>query len=219
MTEYAYYELNTEWPEFVLAIDGMERRLRLSGRPVAADIVARAFVTFKEELQQLAVAVATEGTQILREFEAKTRVRPDTMGGGGPRLEDFLKAEPMPQIAPGTVGVVNKPILDQNVPWWDIIEEGGRPGRQGDIFGVFYNPGGSGDMPPDADAGARQEHALFSPVGSAGGGGPGQVVKHVAPQWFMRDSAPIVTAEWERGFRAISATFDAKFTRALMTMR
>src|ERR1700752_2092700 len=122
---FATYEFMSDWPELVVATSELEERLRLHNRPIAADLLIRSFATFYIELQQLGRTMSKLATTTLIETERKTRVRPDTQGAGGERLEDHLIAEPLdPRLMPGAIGIADEEELDAAVPWWRTKEGG-----------------------------------------------------------------------------------------------
>lgn len=212
MADYAYYLFVRDWPELTTAIYGLEQRLRAQRRFVAADSLLRAYGTLRDELLELAIRASAFGTRELRRREHDTRVRPDTQGQGGPRLGDSLVSEPVgPQnILPGSVGVANEDVLDQNVPWWLTNEKGSSAlvGRR--IYGYFYGE-------DDAAAPAAEDfrvHPLFQPGYSPVSGG-GVIRNPIPARWFIAKSVPEIERYWQTGFRAAKAKFDAELTRVI----
>lgn len=220
MTEFAYYELVREWPELTIAVNELEGRLRRNGRPVAADLLVKGFAEFRASLIRLGRTMSALATETLRSEEKRTRVRPDTMGGGGPRLGDSLVAEPLNEaLIPGSIGVANEDVLDRNVPWWLTNEIGSTARVGGRLFGLFYGGGSGDEMPPSADAGARREHPLFTPAPAAAGGGPGLIQNPIPARYFIRDAVPKIAAAWKVQFDAAKSQMMAEMDRAIATMR
>lgn len=204
MPKYAFYLFVKDLPELVVATNNLEVRLREQGRPIAADRLLRAFATLEEDLQALSIKAATKATDLLRESERSTRVRPDTQGLGGPRLEDSLEADPL-VVLPGSVGVANEELLDRVVPWW-ITNEVGSSARLGDkLFGSFFGDGGD-SQPPDASQ--FREHPLFAPGPAESGAGVGVIRNPIPARRFILDSLPAIEAEWRAGFSVVKRRFD-----------
>src|SRR5437764_2094682 len=134
---------------------------------------------------------------MLKRYEKDTRVRPDTLGGGGPRLGDFLTCSPIPQdLGPGAVGINDEELLDNNVEWWITNEIGSTSliGRK--LFGVFYG----GNAPPGPpDAAMSRQHALFAPGADADAGG-GVITHGIPAREFVRQAVPRIEEEWLAGF-------------------
>jgi len=216
MAEYAFYEFARGWPELVAAVDGLEVRLREAGRPIAADMVLKAYGLMRDELLVLARDVSAEGTLILRDMEKKTRVRGDTQGDGGERLENHLYVEPTEQqnLLPGSIGIANEDTLDAKVEWWWTNEEGysGHVGRV--LFGFFE---GDGDYaPPSRDE--FRVHPLFVP-GSSPVSGSGVIKEPIPARRFIEKSIPLIDRLWRTQFDAIKARFDLALERAAVTYR
>lgn len=210
---FSYFEFVRNWPELVIAMNQLEIRLRTEGHAVAADRLLKALGNAFRELEVMANEVATKATEMLRASERKTRVRPDTHGAGGPRLEDSLVAEPVEQqIAPGSVGVADEELLDNHVPWWITNEEGSSALIGHRLFGTFTGAGA--DAAPNADMGANRVHPLFSP-----GGGPdsgvGFIKNPIPARRFILKAIPGINALWEREFRAIYTRLDNELTAVL----
>jgi len=216
MAEFAFYEFARGWPELVAAVDALEVRLRDAGRVVAADMVLKAYGLMRDELLVLARDVSVEGTRILRDMEKRTRVRGDTGGQGGKRLEDHLFVEPTEQqnLLPGSVGIANETTLDANVEWWWTNEEGysGHVGRV--LYGFFS--GGGDDAPPSRDE--FRQHPLFTPGYSPVSGG-GVIKEPIPARRFIEKSIPIIDKLWRTQFDAIKARFDVALARAAVTYR
>lgn len=213
---YAYYELVQEWPELAVAVNQLESRLRAAGHVAASDILVRSFAEFRRELVALGRKSAAFASEELRRTERKTRVRPDTQGQGGPRLESFLVAEPLNEgLIPGSIGVANEDVLDAHVPWWITNEIGSSARVGGRLFGLFY--GGEGDAPPDPTA--FREHPLFAPTPARGGGGPGVIENPIPARRFIEKSIPAINAEWKMLFEASKARMGAAIDRALSEAR
>lgn len=201
------FELDTfELPGLASAVNAAEANLRRTGHSKLADRMLKAYGTLIRDLEYLAAAVAGAGTLSLIEKERSSRVRPDTLGGGGPRLEDFLQCDPIPEI-PGAVGVANEDVLDGGVPWWTTNEEGSSARVGGHIFGEFFSGGfGSGSFP---DSGMKRVHPLFEPGPE---GGPGVIREPIPARHFVRDAIPGIEARWLRGFREAKGKFDTELT-------
>jgi hypothetical protein len=204
------------WPELQIALNELEIRLRRFGRPDAAIILVNASRRLREELLTLEREMAVFATEELRKMERATRVRPDTQGGGGPRLGDSLVAEPLGEpLLPGSVLVADTDLLDQNVPWWVTNEEGSSARVGGTIYGVFYDSGGFG--PPDPSE--FRVHPLFEaePVG-APGAGRGVISNPIPERRFVKRAIlEVIAPEWQRRFRTIKAAFDLEMERAVRT--
>lgn len=204
MDDYAYFLYVNELPELLVATNALEARLRAAGNPVGANRVIRAYGVLRDELLALGLSVSTEGTKILREKERTSRVRPDTLGEGGPRLEDYLQADPLSATLWGSVGIANETLLDHGVEWWSTNEEGSSARVGGVLRGVF----GPGEAAPDA--GEFREHPIFEP----GRGGSGVIRNPIPARHFVEHSIPEIEALWLAGFNAIKAKFMAEVTVA-----
>lgn len=217
MAEYAAYEFVHDWPELAVAVNQLEVRLRSKGRKIAADMLVEGFAQLQRELLALAKDMAVRATAILQETERDTRVRPDTHGLGGPRLEDSLRADVMPQqnLLPGSIGVANEDVLDATVPWWITNEIGSSARVGGELFGTFYGEDDAG--PPDSDQ--FREHPLFAPGKNDTLSGRGIIENPIPARKFIAKAWPIINREWQQGFHAAKGKFDITMARALATPR
>lgn len=216
-TRFVTYTFTEDWPELVVAINEFEATLRLHGRPVAADMLLRAYIDMREALLALGRDMAVRATELLKESEKKTQVRPDTHGGGGNRLADSLVAEAIDQqLMPGAVGVADLDVLNSLTPWWLTNETGSSARVGGRLFGYFHGPGDA--QPPDASQ--FREHPLFQ-AGSTGDplSGVGIIHNPIPARKFIAKAAPIIEAEWRAGFEGIKRTFDAALSRVGATLR
>jgi hypothetical protein len=213
---FVTYTFVEDWPELSVAINELETRLRSSGRPLAADVLVRGYSTMRDELLLLGRDIALFGTKALRESEKKTRVRPDTLGGGGPRLGDALVAEAIDQnIMPGAVGIADMDILDADVPWW-LTNEIGSHGRVGGrLYGVFYGQDDAG--PPEASQ--FREHPLFQAGNTSGLAGVGFIERPIPARYFIAKAVPVIDTEWRGTFAGIKQRFESELARAIVTLR
>lgn len=215
MAQHAYYEFFRQMPDLAAATNQLEIRLRREGHGLAADKLLRAYVRFEAELQKMAVNVSVLATNIVKESERKTRVRPDTGGHGGPRLEDHLYAEPFePTALPGSVGVANETDLDKSVPWWSTNEEGGSGRVGGKLFGTFF--GGGSDSPPSG--GEFRQHALFEP-GKGPNAGSGIIKRPIPARRFILKAIPEIDRVWHAEFNQIKARFDGELAQVIEMAR
>lgn len=214
---YAYVLFPRDWTTLTAAISELAARYRRLKRPEAALIVERAWSAARAEQLALGREIAVLATDALRRSEKGTRVRPDTEGGGGPRLGDYLRADVMPHqdLLPGSVGVANEEELDAHVPWWTTNEIGSTTliGRR--IFGLFY--GGDENAPPNMDQ--FREHPLFTPAPSAAGAGQGVIEHGIPARRFIRKALPEIDRAWHAGFDAIKARLVGELSRAAGTPR
>ena len=215
---YSGFCFLAEWPEMVVALERLEARLRANDRPEAANLVLVAYGEFRDRMLLLGESMAKLGTVMLRTEEKDSRVRPDTQGQGGKRLENYLVVQPLaPTLLPGAIGINNEELLDNNVPWWVTNELGSSTQIGRKIFGLFYNPGEQGGEPPDSTF--DRQHALFTPAPPESGAG-GAVLQHGIPaRHFVERAGPKIEKEWLAGAMAIKAEFMAKLDVALATMR
>lgn len=214
---FSYYEYVRSWPELIEAMNQLETRLRASGHPLAANRLVRAVAILTSDLEALAQRAAIKATELLKESERKTRVRPDTGGGGDKRLGDFLVAEPVGQgLLPGSIGVNDETLLDKEVEWWITNEEGSRTqvdkGRV--LYGVF-NPGSVAPNPVD---GSGKVHPLFQP-GIGPGTGSGLVKNPIPAREFVLKAIPEISAMWQAEFHAIKSRFDIELEAAIVMGR
>lgn len=205
---YASYLFVDDLPEIKAAVKRREVALRSRGLNAEADLIRAAYAKLILELEALSARIAVKGTEMLRNKERSTRVRPDTHGAGGPRLGDALFVEPIPVSLAGSVGVANLDTLDAlpddegNTGWWSVNEVGGGRAVGTRLYGVF-EPGGF--IPSQASS---REHPLFQPLASQGGEGGWLTIKKEAPaRRFIEKALPEIAALWERQFQAIRAQF------------
>lgn len=205
---FAFYLFVSELADVRSRLYVMEQGYRAAGNVVAAQAIKVAFDKHLAGLETLSFEISAAGTDILREKERHSRVRPDTGGEGGPRLEDSLFCDPLTQL-PGSVGVANQSILGTNVPWWSTNEEGSSARVGSRLYG-FFDPGGS--IPSTALAG---EHPLFTPTSAADGeGGWMTIHKPIPERRFVQRSIPEITALWKAGFEALKRELMAEVAAA-----
>jgi hypothetical protein len=204
---YAFYFFVNELPEMRAAEHRVETRLRAIGDVASADAIAAAYARLLMELELLSEQTAIRGTEILREHERDSRVRPDTQGAGGPRLGDSLMADPLSNLLPGSVGLADEDLLDQNVRWWSTNEEGSSARLGGVLRGVFQ----PGDAAPDRSM--FREHPIFQAQGM---GAPSGVIRNAIPaRRFIEHSIPDVEFFWRSRFEQIKAHFLAEIDTIL----
>lgn len=208
--QYAYYEFVRDLPELTAATNQLEIRLRRDGHKLAADVLLKAYAALIKDLERVSVVVAAAATELLKESERKTRVRPDSQGLGGPRLETSLIAEPVEiAVLPGSVGVANETKLDREVPWWSTNEEGSSARVGGRIFGTFGGAGGAG-APPDASQ--FRQHPVFEP-GRGPNAGLGIIQRPIPARRFILKAIPEIDKVWHHEFRAARTRFDNELSR------
>lgn len=211
---FAYYLFAEDLPELLGALNTEEAELRKYGHNALADKLLKAYGELMADLEYLSLTVSGAGTVALRESERTTRVRPDSLGDGAPRLEDSLVAEPLSEL-PGSVGIANEELLDQDVPWWSTNEEGSSARVGGHIFGLFYSGGfGSASAP---NSGEFRQHPIFNPTIEEGAA-PGVIRNPIPARRFIRDAIPEIEQAWMRGFKAAKAKFDAVVDEIYVTL-
>lgn len=200
-----------------------EEAIRLSaeldadGAPAQASLVRQAFVRLLEELKTIARTTAGQAELFIKEAQLSTRVRPDTGGGGGPRLGDFVgESHPLPGVE-GSVGINDERVLEDNVPWWWTNEEGysGHVGRQ--VTGLFFDSGFTSPSRPDP--GRFREHPLFAVgkgIGKQGGKGTRMTIQNPIPERrFVRDGMQRAETEWHAAIRTARTRFLGECQRAV----
>lgn len=208
MPEYASYAVVGKLPELQAAANETEIRLRAEGDDIGADKILRAYAKLRDGLLLLSEEVSIKGTEILRRTERDSRVRPDTLGGGGPRLEDFLEVEPI-TIIPGSIGIADETLLDANVPWWVTNEIGNSANVGRILFGAFFGNSGGDARPSGSES---RVHPLFEPRGAGEFGGSGMIEKPIPARYFIRDSVAEIQALWRAGFELLVNTYIAEVT-------
>lgn len=172
-------------------------------KPQLASRARRAFINLVNELERIAVDIAKAAQHEIVQNEVQSRVRPDTGGDGGPRLEDYLGvSSPLPTL-PGSVGINDEWILDDNVPWWWTNEIGydGLIGHE--VKGFFFDSGFSSASVPNPDQ--SREHPLFRP----GGSGPTMTIQNPIPERrFVEHGYEAAKVAWHSRIASARARFD-----------
>lgn len=207
--------------------------LDADGAFAQASMVRQAVITLLDKLKLIAREIAAVAQEEIVREEVEGRVRPDTGGDGGERLEDYIgRSHPLDAVE-GSVGVNYEPILYERVPWWWTNEEGysGHVGRT--VHGFFFDAGWTGASRPDP--GQFREHPLFAPQGSQRdsnvygpdhdfqpaakgpkGTRPGMHIRNPIPERrFVQKGAQRAEGEWHRRVRAARAHFVQTIDRAV----
>lgn len=192
----------------------LTRKWTADGRHGQVAFLNTAFARFESDLRRIAVRTAEKAQHAIVKEEEGSRVRPDTGGGGGPRLEDFLgRSEPV-DLVPGSVLVNNERELELGgVDWWWTNEEGysGHIGRE--IRGVFM-PGGT---PPIADLPRLLHQPIFRPLG--GDRAPKGTIKEPIPERrFVQKGFDSLRAPWHAEVRAAEGRFVDALRRAQLSI-
>jgi hypothetical protein len=203
--------------------------LRADGQLATATEIGGAFDELTARLQLISAEIAELAHRAILEEEQRSRVRPDTGGDGGPRMEDFLgESAPLTEI-PGTVVINDERVLEENVPWWWTNEEGysGHIGRV--VRGFFFDAGFTGPSRPDPSR--FREHPLFmtgsdqlDTFGGGGGarggvGGRMEIHNPIPRREFVLHGYEAAKTEWHRQVSDAKARFDARVRHASVLAR
>lgn len=187
--------------------------LRADGAMAQATLLEAAYVRYVERLGKIAVEIAQKAHKAIIDHEHDSRVRPDTEGGGGPRLEEYIgKSDALPAV-PGSVGVNNEELLRHSpVSWWWTNEEGYAGFVEEERQGFFFGPGGGGAgfIPSSHMAG---QHPIFKPYG---GRAPTMIIHNPIPERrFVEEGFKEVEAEWHGEVAVARDTFMAELARIM----
>jgi hypothetical protein len=179
------------------------------GTPAQASLVRQAYFQLLEELKIIAADTAHEAREEILDAENASRVRDDTYGTGGERLEDWIgESHPLTQVE-GAVGINYEPDLYAHVPWWWTNEEGysGHVGRE--LHGYYYDAGWVGATRPGETTG----QALFGPTGPKG---PPMTIQNPIPERrFVQRGAEIAEQRWHRQIDSARRRFFVKVDAAV----
>lgn len=190
----------------------LEEVLIADGRPNQASLVRRAVAALEQDLKQVAHRTASLAHTEIKSHEVGSRVRPDTGGGGGPRLGDYIGTSNALEAVPGSVGVNHEPTLeDADVGWWWTNEEGysGHIGRT--FIGAF-----DGTRP---DPGQSRQHALLTIGKGVKGSGKGTIRNPIPERRFVRDGAGVAEVQWHGEVRAAKAKFMVEVRAAMASAK
>lgn len=227
MAEYTVILPVRRYARFLESVAAAESRVltdmgRSTGeRQRDAQKIRKAYNEFERDLRIVARDISKLAEREIKAMERKTRVRPDTKGAGGPRLNAGVgKSRPI-AVIPGTVGINdNEWAIAKGVAWWWTNEWGysGHIGRV--VHGFFYDVGFTGRSRPGAAP--SRTHPLFRPEGfqrrpgyrqltSSGeafhkrsrkrpkGGRPGMLISEPIPaRRFVREGALVAERRWHQ---------------------
>lgn len=184
----------------------LSQTLDADGAVAQASLVRQAFLKLVRELQDIAVRIARQAQQDIRDAEVNSRVRGDTGGGGGARLGDYIgESDPLPGVE-GSVGINNEQALSQSPVYWWWTNEEGYSGFIGRTIRGTFQPGSASPSP-----GQFRQHPLFQP----GGGGKGVIRNPIPARGFVGTGAHKAEAEWHGLIRGAKGRFVAEVTRAV----
>lgn len=176
----------------------LSRTLDADGTPAQASIVRQAFLHLLTDLREIAVRISQLAEEAIKADEAATRVRPDTGGGGGARLGDFVGISDPLHAVEGSVGVNYEPELYANVPWWWTNEEGSSVHVGREVTG-FFQPGSS-----RPGAAPSRTHPLFRATGK----GPTMTIENPIPErGFVQSGSNLAETVWHAKIRQAKSRF------------
>lgn len=224
--DYSAVLLNRGYLPLRTVILNLVRKFMADGRPSQANLLRIEWQRFERDMLSIAQRTAQRAQQAIRTEEETSRVRDDTGGGGGPRLESRLGESHAVPLVPGSVLVNDERALEEaGADWWWTNEEGysGHIGRE--IRGVFM-PGG---VPPNQSD--FRAHPLFRPMGIGGGGSGsardvlahidrasnlvGEIRNPIPERRFVRRGFQDIRGQWHAEVRAA----EARLVRTLQTLR
>lgn len=199
--DYTYIHTVVGFGTIFKAAVGLEEFLIADGSPRQAAAVAAALAKLESKLIEIAKETAIEAEASIQDHEVNSRVRPDTGGGGGPRLGDFVGRSAALTAVPGSVGINHEPTLDNNgVRWWPTNEYGSHALIGHTFIGAF-----DGTKPSKAMSG---QHALLV-MGRTPGAGKGTIEEPIPARHFVEDGMRAVEPQWHTRVRAAKAEFAA----------
>lgn len=186
--------------------------LEAMGHPERAKVVKSAYRRYVMRLEDISEEVAAVARTEIVEAERASRIRDDTMGEGGARLEDHIGFSEPYYVVPGTVLVNDEQELEDNgVEWWWTQEWGysGHVGRE--IHGFFHDPGfARASWPNPTQSG---DHPLFTATGE-NTGGTGTIERPLTARGFTQEGAHHAEAEWHALIHQARRDFMGELARA-----
>lgn len=194
MPTYTYPLLNHGADAVIFQCIRIANKLDADRQPEHASRVRQAIIRHRDELDTIAATIANLARQEIVDAEQSSRVRPDTGGQGGARLEDTIgTSHPIPRSL-GSVGVNDEDELDKaGVGWWKTNEYGygGHIGRT--FIGAF-----EGTRP---DPSRSREHALLR-IGKGPGTGKGTIRNPIPERRFVLAGGQVAETAWHQQVRA-----------------
>lgn len=212
MPPYTYPLLNTGSDVVIAQVIRIAEKLVADGRPAQASEVRQAIIQHRDELQAISRDIALQARKAIRNAEAASRVRPDTGGGGGPRLQEAIGISHAIPRSLGSVGMNDESELeDADLGWWKTNEYGysGHIGRT--FIGAF-----DGTRP---DPNRSREHALLKMGKGTPGRGKGTIREPIPERRFVQTGGQIAEAEWHRRVRASRESMIRRIERAVLKAR
>lgn len=211
MPPFTYPLVNTGADAVIFRVIRIADKLAADKQPEHASRVRRAIIDHRNELNVISSEIAVIARKEIVNAEQSSRVRPDTGGGGGPRLEDSIGVStPIPRSL-GSVGINDEDVLEHNgVGWWKTNEYGygGHIGRQ--FIGAF-----DGTRP---DPNRSREHALLR-IGKGPGTGKGTIKEPIPERRFVLAGGQVAEAEWHRRVRASRERMVSRVEEAVVAAR
>lgn len=207
--DYTYVLATVGFSGFVKEALRLELVEAADDQPNRASLIRQAIARLESRLEKVALDTAKSAEALVKGEEIATRVRPDTGGGGGPRLNDFVGVSSPLLAVPGSVGINHEPTLDNNgVRWWPTNEYGSSARVGGTFIGAFDGTKPSKNM--------RRQHALLV-MGRTPGAGKGTIEEPIPARHFVRDGGRAAEVQWHAQVRAAKAAFMAEVRLALGT--
>lgn len=197
------------WPELTEGTAAEYDRLIAAGRPESADLLKAAYVKFAANLRKMETTVSTKGTEILREHERNSRVRPAWAREADQSISANLFCDPLGIALPGSVGVANKDELEATVWWW-VTNEEGSDGRLGGVLHGYFQPGTA-----DPDSSEDRKHPIFESTPGDESALYRSIVNPIPERRFVEHSIPEIRAVWESSFGTLFGEFIGEIDAAL----
>lgn len=184
----------------------LEGILTRDGAVNQAQEVRQALSTLEADLHALGQDTAVVAEEYVKDYEYITRVRDISGVWGQKGLNDYV-GESEALDVPGSVGINNEPVLeDQDMAWWTVNEFGWSGAYE--IRGWFFSAGGAPSRP---DPSRFREDPTF---GAADSGFSGTVTRQPARE-FVKQGFNAAYADWLPKHKAIKRRFINAVQRAI----